>query len=71
MCTRTVLSGRKSPRVERAMDEPVHGGTVELAILRVDRRMVPQNFLHHVRVAVEGGPMQRRGAVADRPPKTT
>jgi hypothetical protein len=28
---------------------------VELAILRVDRRIVPQNFLHHDRVAVERG----------------
>ena len=45
------------------MDQPAHRGSVELAILRVDRRIVPQDVLHHVRVAVERRPMQRHGAV--------
>ena len=48
---------------ERAMDQPAHRGPVELAILRIDRRIVPQNVLHHVRVAVERRPVQRHGAV--------
>ena len=46
-----------------AMDQPVHRGPVELAILRADWRIVPQNFLHHVRVAVERRPVQRHATV--------
>jgi len=45
------------------MDQPAHCGPVELAILRIDWRVVPQNVLHHVRVAVERRPMQRQSAV--------
>src|SRR6516162_4892351 len=63
VCALVVSSGRESPWVERAMDQPAHRGPVELAILCVDRRIVPQNFLHHNRVAVERSPMQRRGTV--------
>jgi hypothetical protein len=36
---------------------------VELAISRIDRRVVPQHVLQHVKVAVERRPMQRRAAV--------
>src|SRR6516165_12291657 len=45
------------------MDQPVHRGPVELAILRADWRIVPQNFLHHVRVALERRPVQRHATV--------
>jgi hypothetical protein len=45
------------------MDQPAHSRTAELSILRVDRRIVPQHFLHHDRIAMERGPMQRRNAV--------
>ncbi len=56
-------SSQETPRVERAMDQSAHSRTAELSILRVDRRIVPQHFLHHDRIAMERGPMQRRGAV--------
>src|SRR6516162_672585 len=63
VCALAVSSGRESPWVEGPMDQPAHRGPVELAILRIDRRIVPQNFLHHGRVAVERCAKQRRGTV--------
>ena len=45
------------------MDQPVHRGPVELAISRIDRRIVFQHILQHVKVAVERRPMQWHGAM--------
>jgi len=38
------------------MDQPAHRGPVELAISRVDRRIVLQHILQHVKVAGNAAP---------------
>ena len=62
-CTRAVPPGRDAQRLSDPWISPPSRGPVEVAISRVDRRIVLQHILQHVKVAVEPRPMPRHGAV--------
>jgi len=60
---RNIVSRPAMPSVFRSMNRPSQGSTLEIGVGNFEVGLMAKDVAGHLRVAVKGGPVQRRGPV--------